>query len=135
MAETCAGCHWQWRSRTNLAGAACKMGASLPGNYRLHHSHFYRYAALTGDNDVRERARRMADWEIEIQHPSGGVLAGALGDSDQPTVFNTGEVILAGFELSRKRATNVTAKQLCVPRTGYATSWMTMAAGGAGDPQ
>lgn len=54
---------------------------------------FYRYAALTGDKDARIRARRMADWEIEIQHPTGGVLAGALGDSDQPTVFNTGQVI------------------------------------------
>ena len=54
---------------------------------------FYRYAALTGDEDARARGRRMADWEIEIQHPSGGVLAGALGDSDQPTVFNTGQVI------------------------------------------
>lgn len=53
----------------------------------------YRYAALAGDADSRERARRMADWEVEIQHPSGGVLAGALGDSDQPTVFNTGQVI------------------------------------------
>ncbi len=54
----------------------------------------YRYAALTGDTDARVRARQMADWEIAIQHPSGGVLAGALGDSDQPTVFNTGQVIL-----------------------------------------
>ncbi|MCC2869214.1 MAG: glycoside hydrolase family 127 protein [Candidatus Accumulibacter phosphatis] len=54
---------------------------------------FYRYAALAGDDDARARARRMADWEIEVQHPSGGVLAGALGDSDQPTVFNTGQVI------------------------------------------
>ena len=54
---------------------------------------FYRYAALSGDNDARNRARRMADWEIDIQHPTGGVLAGALGDSDQPTVFNTGQVI------------------------------------------
>ena len=53
----------------------------------------YRYANLTGDEDSQKRARRMADWEIEIQHPSGGVLAGALGDSDQPTVFNTGQVI------------------------------------------
>jgi uncharacterized protein YyaL (SSP411 family) len=35
----------------------------------------------------------MADWEIDIQHPTGGVLAGALGDSDQPTIFNTGQVI------------------------------------------
>lgn len=54
---------------------------------------FYRYAALAGDDNARQRARRMADWEIDIQHPTGGVLAGALGDSDQPTVFNTGQVI------------------------------------------
>ncbi len=54
---------------------------------------FYRYARLAGDDDARQRARRMADWEIDIQHPTGGVLAGALGDSDQPTVFNTGQVI------------------------------------------
>lgn len=53
----------------------------------------YRYAALSGDQDARTRACRMADWEIDIQHPTGGVLAGALGDSDQPTVFNTGQVI------------------------------------------
>jgi hypothetical protein len=54
---------------------------------------FYRYAALACDADARARARRMADWEIEIQHPTGGVLAGALGDSDQPTIFNTGQVL------------------------------------------
>jgi len=54
---------------------------------------FYRYAALTGDADARQRAIRMADWEIDIQHPTGGVLAGALGDSDRPTIFNTGQVI------------------------------------------
>lgn len=53
----------------------------------------YRYAALSGDEDSRVRARRMADWEIEVQHPTGGVLAGALGDSERPTVFNTGQVI------------------------------------------
>lgn len=54
---------------------------------------FYRYASVTGDADARARARRMADWECEVQHPSGGVLAGALGDSDQPTIFNTGQVL------------------------------------------
>ena len=52
-----------------------------------------RIAAITGDQDCRVRARRMADWEIDIQLPGGGVLAGALGDSDKPTVFNTGQVI------------------------------------------
>lgn len=54
---------------------------------------FYRYWQLTGDERFRERAIRMADWECEIQLPDGGVLAGALGDSDQPTVFNTGQVL------------------------------------------
>lgn len=54
---------------------------------------FYRYATLANDADARTRARRMADWEVEIQHPTGGVLAGALGDSDRPTIFNTGQVI------------------------------------------
>ncbi|MDZ7752526.1 MAG: glycoside hydrolase family 127 protein [Gammaproteobacteria bacterium] len=54
---------------------------------------FYDYAALTGDQEARARARRMTDWECEIQLPDGGVLAGAIGDSDQPTVFNTGQVL------------------------------------------
>lgn len=54
---------------------------------------FYRYASLTGDTDARARARRMTDWECDIQLPDGGVLAGALGDSDQPTIFNTGQVL------------------------------------------
>ena len=35
----------------------------------------------------------MTDWECDIQLPDGGVVAGALGDSDKPTVFNTGQVL------------------------------------------
>src|SRR5512143_2584936 len=54
---------------------------------------FYDYAALSGDPTFRDRARRMADWECAVQLPDGGVLAGALGDSDQPTIFNTGQVL------------------------------------------
>lgn len=54
---------------------------------------FFSYAQLTGRRDIFERARRMADWECQVQLPEGGVLAGALGDSDQPTVFNTGQVL------------------------------------------
>lgn len=63
---------------------------------------FYRYWSLTGDEEYRRRARRMTDWECEIQLPEGGVLAGALGDSDKPTVFNTGQVLFGwvrAFEL------------------------------------
>lgn len=54
---------------------------------------FYRYWQLTGEEIYRARAVKMADWECQIQLPNGGVLAGALGDSDQPTVFNTGQVL------------------------------------------
>ncbi len=54
---------------------------------------FYDYWALSGNADIRARARRMTDWEGDIQLPEGGVLAGALGDSDQPTIFNTGQVL------------------------------------------
>jgi len=54
---------------------------------------FYSYAALAGRRDIRMRARRMVDWECDIQTAEGGVLAGALGDSDQPTIFNTGQVL------------------------------------------
>jgi hypothetical protein len=53
----------------------------------------YRYAEVYGDPDARARARRMAHWECDIQLPDGGVVAGALGDSDQPTIFNTGQVL------------------------------------------
>ncbi|CCE24394.1 conserved protein of unknown function [Methylotuvimicrobium alcaliphilum 20Z] len=54
---------------------------------------FYSYAALTGREDIRERARQMTEWECDIQTKSGGVLAGALGDCDKPTIFNTGQVL------------------------------------------
>lgn len=54
---------------------------------------FYSYASLTGREDIRDRARQMADWECDVQTECGGVLAGAIGDSDQPTIFNTGQVL------------------------------------------
>jgi uncharacterized protein YyaL (SSP411 family) len=54
---------------------------------------FYSYAHLTKRDDIRKRAKQMADWECEIQTNCGGVLAGAIGDSDQPTIFNTGQVL------------------------------------------
>ena len=46
---------------------------------------FYSYASLRGRDDIRARARRMLDWECEIQLPDGGVVAGAWGDGIQFT--------------------------------------------------
>ncbi|SIS47777.1 hypothetical protein [Neptunomonas antarctica] len=54
---------------------------------------FYRYYQMTGDDNYKSRAIKMADWECDIQLDSGGVLAGAMGDSELPTVFNTGQVL------------------------------------------
>lgn len=82
---------------------------------------FYRYAELVGDSDVRDRARRMAEWESEIQLPDGGVVAGALGDSDRPTVFNTGQVLFGwvrAFEVENdtryRECTLGAARWLCM---------------------
>jgi uncharacterized protein YyaL (SSP411 family) len=52
-------------------------------------------AARLNRPDLRERAIRMADWEIEVQLPSGAVQAGVIGEQAVPTpaAFNTGQVL------------------------------------------
>jgi uncharacterized protein YyaL (SSP411 family) len=58
---------------------------------------FFHYAALTGEPQYRQRAVRMADWEIEVRLPSGAVMGGVFrgaGHEPVPVVFNTGQVIL-----------------------------------------
>lgn len=58
---------------------------------------FYDYAQLTGCEQIRARAGRMADWEIEIQLPSGAVQGSLHRGPNvrrEPVVFNTGQVIL-----------------------------------------
>jgi uncharacterized protein YyaL (SSP411 family) len=55
----------------------------------------FRYAAMSGYSDYRERALRMATWESGIQLAEGGVRAGTLDASQVvPTIFNTGQVLL-----------------------------------------
>lgn len=55
------------------------------------------YATLTGKDEYRSRAIRMADWEVEIQLPTGAVMGSVYrGPAHQatPVPFNTGQVIL-----------------------------------------
>ena len=55
------------------------------------------YAKLTGKDEYRNRAIRMADWEIEIQLPTGAVMGSIFRGPDheaKPVAFNTGQVIL-----------------------------------------
>jgi hypothetical protein len=58
---------------------------------------FLARAEATGDQQLRERARRMLDWLSEIQLPSGAIQGGKV-DSEPvvPVPFNTGQVLL-GF--------------------------------------
>jgi uncharacterized protein YyaL (SSP411 family) len=58
---------------------------------------FFDYARLTRNEEFRARAVRMADWELEVQLPSGAIQAGFYhgdGTERQPAVFNTGQVVL-----------------------------------------
>ena len=51
------------------------------------------YSKLRGRAEARDRALRMADWEIEVQMSSGAVRAGPLSQEPAPAVFNTGQVL------------------------------------------
>lgn len=61
-------------------------------------STYLRYSSYANDTEFLERARRMGDWEIEIQLPSGAVRGGS-GVNEYPIVFNTGMVILGWADL------------------------------------
>ena len=61
-------------------------------------------ATMSDDRNLRERALRMADWELGVQLESGGIPSGVQtngASSEQndfvttaPSVFNTGQVVL-----------------------------------------
>ena len=51
------------------------------------------YGAAMNEPDAIRRAIRMANWEIEVQLPSGAVRSGAMGSKVGPAVFNTGQVL------------------------------------------
>jgi Beta-L-arabinofuranosidase, GH127 len=53
---------------------------------------FLAYADYSGDQSFRARAERIAQWEIDIQAASGGVLSSP--DRPETRVFNTGQVML-----------------------------------------
>jgi hypothetical protein len=43
--------------------------------------------------NLRQRARRMADWLTTVQMESGAVQGGTIGREPMPTIFNTGQVL------------------------------------------
>lgn len=56
---------------------------------------FIDYAARHDRPDLRERARRMADWLVAIQLPDGGFQGGRIDSLPVvPVTFNTGQILL-----------------------------------------
>jgi hypothetical protein len=50
-------------------------------------------AQRLNDPELKHRARRMADWELEIQLPEGAWQGGVVTAPRMPSVFNTGQII------------------------------------------
>jgi len=53
---------------------------------------FFNYALFRGQEEYRQRAIRMAQWELEVQMECGAVQGGVIGFPPKPAVFNTGQV-------------------------------------------
>jgi uncharacterized protein YyaL (SSP411 family) len=63
-------------------------------------------AKILDDPNLSERALNMADWEVDIQLPSGAVMGSVVTAPPSPAVFNTGQVIfgwLAAYRETGKR--------------------------------
>lgn len=82
-------------------------GGGVSGYYSFSHGWSAAYPETTGyiiptfleaarrlkRGDCEERARRMADWELDIQLPGGSWQSGFVTAQKVPAVFNTGQVI------------------------------------------
>src|SRR5438132_8826593 len=70
---------------------------------------FFDYARRTANDEFYARAVRMADWDLQVQLPSGAIQAGVYrgnGSARPPAVFNTGQVVLGwcrAFEETRNQ--------------------------------
>lgn len=60
------------------------------------------YAHSKGDDEMRRRAIAMAEWEIDVQMPSGAVQGGVVGMPPTPAVFNTGQVIFGWLRAAQE---------------------------------
>ena len=52
-------------------------------------------ARRSGDETLRDRARRMLDWLAATQFPEGGIVGGMIDSTPRvPVTFNTGQVLI-----------------------------------------
>lgn len=66
------------------------------------------YYQRTADENIRQRAIRMADWLVEIQLPGGGIQAGTIAQKEKvPTIFNTGQVLTGWIRAYEETLDNI----------------------------
>jgi len=68
---------------------------------------FFAYASLTGNNEYRERAVRMARWEADVQMENGAVQGGVIDFPPTPAIFNTGQVLFGWVAAYREEGHEV----------------------------
>jgi len=79
----------------------CGWQASYPETTGYIIPSMFALSKMLDDPSFAGRAVKMADWEIEIQLPSGAVMGSVVTAPPSPAVFNTGQVIfgwIAAFE-------------------------------------
>ncbi len=67
---------------------------------------FLGYSQLFAEPEARSRAIRMADFECNVQMPSGAVRGGQMNTRAAPAVFNTGQVLfgwIAAYQATSDR--------------------------------
>lgn len=92
--------HWLCRAQDACEDGGVSWGYSFHRGWRPPYpettgyilSTFLRYAATRKRPEYRERAIRMADWELSIQLENGAVRGG-MGVNSFPSVFNSGQVM------------------------------------------
>jgi hypothetical protein len=100
-----AAIQWICRAQDRSGGAGVSAGYSIVHGWHPPYPEttgyiiptLFDYARLTSRDEFRDRACRMADWELEVQLPSGAAQGGLYRGEQcdrQPAVFNTGQVIL-----------------------------------------
>jgi uncharacterized protein YyaL (SSP411 family) len=97
-ASETGGVSWGYRGRTAVqSGARAGWMPAYPETTGYIIETVLRHARSTGNLQLIERARRMADWEVAIQLPDGGIQGGMYGQQPvSSSTFVTGQVLF-GF--------------------------------------
>ncbi len=67
---------------------------------------FLKLYRFTEDGEYMQRASRMADWLVSIQLESGAFQGGHIGETIQPIVFNTGQILLGLVSIYKQTGDN-----------------------------